>query len=477
MPTDKKSVGLPSLPSLWAMHPDAFVQMWSRLTPSLDALTAYWDWDEEDAEPAKPYTIKDGIARLDVKGPLVKEGGFWTWWLGGTSLNNFASLCEAVGSDEEVTEVLVVFDSPGGTLDGTGFAAEALRRLTGKKTVKGHVNGCCCSAAYWLACAIPKGSLTSNPESDVANIGIYTTVTDVSKMLSEEGIERKLYATGKYKGAGVWGIAVSAAHDEQFQSLVEAPFALFQNVVKEGRGLPTKTLKQVSEGFVYMASDAVDLGLIDRVGYMQNGVPPCAEMPTTTEDGTPPAPPSDDAEEQTRMNDEEQKSLFQKFTAWLHGNQTPTIGGVTTESVNHGSQTEDPLATALAAKRKAEDALLALGEQLKQAKAEANASAVDRYIALGILTPGERESALTDRAENPAFYDRILEKRGTHPAMGGGETTEAEAGTVDALTRLRQARAQAQGEEEIAPAVKAYLEQQEKKASNGNAITKLRGGR
>jgi capsid assembly protease len=480
------------LPSHWAIHPDRFHALLPRLTDFTDALALWWemDEDEEEEEAKKPYTVKDGVARLDLKGPLVKEGGFWTWWLGGTSLLHFASLCAKCAEDEDVSEVLVVFDTPGGTLDGTPFAAEALKRLSGAKKVKGHIDGCCCSAGYWIAASIPQGSLTANPESDVANVGIYTTVTDVSAALKEQGIERILVATGKYKGAGVWGVEVTEAHKEQFRSMVEAPFELFKKAVREGRDLSTKAWKEVSEGFVYMAENAIELGLVDRVGYMQNGVPPSADSPDTTPEGDPPAPPDDD-EEQSNMNEEEKaKSLLQTIAGWFSkngqatsappppGDANPTLSGENTQPlVNHGSQPIIATIQPHEAATELQGQLRAAQTELETLRAQVNDAKINEYMAAGFITPAQREAQSKLRLANPDLYDTTMSGLAPHVAMGGGEAETPAENSVTALSLLQQYQAEAKQDTKIAPQVNSYLEANQKAATNGNALTKLKGGR
>ena len=479
----KKQLSL--LPSLWAIHPDMLGAIAGRLKADrlMEAVAFWWELDD-DEEPAKPYTVKNGVARLDIKGPMVKEGGFWTWYFGGCSTEKLkGDLVKAI-ADEEVEKVLFVIDSPGGTLDGTPALAEAVRQARAVKPVDCHIDGCGCSAAYWVASQC--GTITANPEADVANIGIYTTVTDISEMLLTEGIEVKLYATGKYKGAGVTGVKVTDAHDEQFKAMVSAPFSLFKDAVKTGRNLSSSRLSEVTEGFVYMAQNAITLGLVDRVGYMADGVPPQAITPDTTDDGTPPAPPSDEGEEHTHMNP------MERFFAALAGlvgagqqAQTPAettappsdTAATATTDVNHGSQVN--VADTLSAVSELQTSLqalrvthAALQERLKNAEAENNRLMVESYISAGKVAPTEREAHIALRASNPALYDQTFAGKPASVAFGGGQSDAAPAGTVPATTALVDATATEEPSHKSA--VDAHIEAMKKQAERPNALQKGR---
>lgn len=482
------TAGVSLLPRLWAMEPSRFASLLSdKFQPQAleAALVAYWDrHSDETEEERKPYTIRNGVARLDLKGPLVKEADFWTWWFGGTSLDAFSCALRKAAADEEVTEILLVIDSPGGTLDGTPAAANAVNEAKRLKKVNAHADGCCCSAAYWIASQCH--TLTANPESDMANVGIYMTVTDISEMLASEGIKVNLFATGKYKGAGTRGVALTEAHSEQFQDMVSAPFALFQTAVQQGRNLTASRLKTVSDGKVYMAQNALDLGLLDRVGYMTDGVPPQAETPDTDTEGDPPAPPDTDSEEQT-MNPEEQKK--QSFLQWLfagfNGGQptAPQASGDATEPPptdveNRGSQIDSPLLAALEAKRQAEDEVLALKAANDELKRELNAHKIDALVAAGIILPAQRDAQATLRLLNPEAFDAAMAGLAPHVAMGGGETPAPAADSIPAFELLKAYQQQAKGSDGAhASVVDAHIERQNKLADLPNALTARMGGK
>lgn len=473
-----RSAGMPPLPRLWAMEPDMFQsQIVQRLRSPLltmEALSAYWN-SRSETEDARPYAVRNGVARLDLKGPLVKEDNFWTWWFGGTSLEAFVGTLRQALTDEEVTEVLLVFDTPGGTLDGTPGAAYAIAQGKALKPINGHVDGCCCSAGYYLGSQC--NTLTANPESDVANVGIYTTVTDFSKMLEMEGIEVKLFATGKYKGAGVPGVAMTDAHEEQFRELVSAPFQLFKDAVQSGRNLSAKVLAEVAEGKVYMAGDAVSLGLIDRVGYMTDGVPPAVETPDTTPDGEPQAPPSDEGEEQTRMDP-------LKLLKQILGIEAAPAAATETETQaneNRGSHTSPPVAvpdpTAQARIADLEAQVQAAQAQLQTLREANNLLMMDTYVRKGLITPASREMQSKIRLLNPETYDEAMAAAMPHVAFGGGQGSTPSAESVPALSILQSLQPQTPDNQPLPETAQAYIARNKAQVEAGNGLTKVMGGK
>ena len=162
-------------------------------------------------------------------------------------------------SDEQVKGILLDIDSPGGSIVGTPEVAEMVRTL-GKPTVA-FTDSLIASAAYWIAAQCDL--IVASPSADVGSIGVYSAFLDQSRAAEMAGLKVELFNTGKYKGMGMPGRALSDEQKEHIQAGVDKAFAWFKADVHAQR---PSISEDAMQGQCFDAADALAEGLIERVG-------------------------------------------------------------------------------------------------------------------------------------------------------------------------------------------------------------------
>jgi signal peptide peptidase SppA len=208
----------------------------------------------------------NGVAVIPIAGPMMKGESKYG---GANTLGIRAALRQAVATDE-VKGVLLHIDSPGGHVAGTQALAADVARLGTKKPIHAHIDDMGASAAYWVASRA--GRITASPTSEVGSIGVVGVLEDSSKEAEIAGIKVHVITTGKYKAMGAPGTEVTDEHLDEAQRLVDGLFSHFQGDVQQGRGLSDQQVRAVSDGRTWLAADAKRLGLIDRVGTLDEAV-------------------------------------------------------------------------------------------------------------------------------------------------------------------------------------------------------------
>jgi signal peptide peptidase SppA len=232
---------------------------------------------EELQQPLEHHIrVLDGIALIDIVGVLTKHVASFG---GGTSTILVRRLLSLVRSMPEVRGVLLRIDSPGGTVSGTRELARDVARLAETMPVWGFCDDLTASAAYWVASQCTE--IHASPTSMVGSIGTYTVVADSSEAARKEGVSVHVIKSGPYKGMGTPGSELTDDHLQDIQYTVNAFNRFFLNAVESGRGLSGDRLAAVSDGRVFMADQAKDLGLVDQVrdledsfALMQSKLPP-----------------------------------------------------------------------------------------------------------------------------------------------------------------------------------------------------------
>lgn len=272
----------------WAMEPTALAQLERRLLavpPGMDVAAKYdpkndpktdlqsrllaglFDGDPDDGpKPRKPYEMAGGIAVLRLSGPLQKDPSWLMRYYGGTSTRAFIAMLALAEGDPDVGAICVVPDSPGGDVDGTVDAADAVYavRQRGKKPIVAAVDGYCCSAAYWIASQCSK--VYGGQTSVVGSIGTRWSMIDTSAAYELLGLKKVEITSGTYKAAGADGLPITAEDRAYFQGVVDDMQSRFSAGVVRGRKLSADAVRALAaDAKIYVGKAALDAGLVDEI--------------------------------------------------------------------------------------------------------------------------------------------------------------------------------------------------------------------
>lgn len=211
---------------------------------------------------AKNFTGFDGasVAVIPVNGPLMK--GDFCGWFGTAKLSQMVSLADRTPS---VKSIVLLVDSPGGTVDGTSSFADTVKRSS-KQTVS-VVDGMACSAAYWIASSANEMYATSKTDI-VGSIGTMVSWRDNSKFLEQEYgiVRREYYATKSVDKNRAFNEANNGDGRMLIQEMLDPMNNEFLGAVKANRaGKLDLQQEDVFTGKTYLGSAAKQYGLIDGI--------------------------------------------------------------------------------------------------------------------------------------------------------------------------------------------------------------------
>ena len=249
---------------LWAIAVDPFqslVEKWNgvnlhaHVSSETSALAA-----REQAKKTYPVS-EDGVATVEINGPLMKQVSSMS---DGTSLSYLRRTIGLAAADKAVTAIMLVIDSPGGTVAGTADVADAINAAKRRKPVMAYVEDRAASAAVWLASQADV--IYANQNSAVyGSIGVYATLVDQSQLAEKLGVKVHVVRSGPLKGAGTPGDVVTPEQLAELQKYVDAVHSQFLAAVASGRGRAIEQITEHADGGIFTASSAVSRGLIDGV--------------------------------------------------------------------------------------------------------------------------------------------------------------------------------------------------------------------
>jgi signal peptide peptidase SppA len=202
--------------------------------------------------------IHDGICIIPIGGPLGINLGEFEKGAGAVDMDDIAEELNEAEENDDVKSIILNFDSPGGTVQGTFELCETIMDI--EKPIYSFTRGKMASAAYALACATD--GIFATKSATVGNIGVYTTFMDLSGMAQARGVGVKVFASGPLKGAGVPGTSLSPEQQIFMQQRVMQLAQMFFEHVRNRRG----AIKDEDMGGQWYSGDeAGERGFIDGI--------------------------------------------------------------------------------------------------------------------------------------------------------------------------------------------------------------------
>lgn len=247
---------------VWAIEPQAGSALFERAKSiDLAAHVAEADPPKLRSEAGHVMSGDQKIGVVMIAGPLMKSVGSMS---AGTSTVRARRDIRQLAKDPEVSAILLMVDSPGGTVAGTASLAADIREAGKSKLVWAYADDLCASAAYWIASQCDQ-IFANDRTAMVGSIGTLAVLYDYSRAAANSGIRTLVIGTGPIKGAGAIGSEITAEQEAYFRGLVEDAQTSFDAAVSQGRKLSAKQLAGVKTGGVFGASEALDRNLIDGI--------------------------------------------------------------------------------------------------------------------------------------------------------------------------------------------------------------------
>ncbi|HNB43179.1 MAG TPA: S49 family peptidase [Burkholderiaceae bacterium] len=213
--------------------------------------------------------VGGNIAVIPVYGTIVQRAGMMTEWCGGSACSQISAALREAMADETVSQILMEFDSPGGSVYGVDELAAEIREARKSKTIVGFANSLSASASYYLQSQCSEVYVT--PGGEAGSIGVWMAHEDYTKAMEEYGVKTTIISAGKYKVEGNPYEPLSEEARAFMQKRVDEYYQAFVSAVAKGRGCGVDAVRtQMGEGRVLGAQDCKACGMVDDVMPMQD---------------------------------------------------------------------------------------------------------------------------------------------------------------------------------------------------------------
>lgn len=215
--------------------------------------------------------IKDEIAIYYAYGEIVDDKAAAFSQEHAITAKEMTKDLQDLKDDDDVKAVVIRINSPGGSAYASEQIWHEVQLLKEKKPVIISMGGFAASGGYYISCGAD--SIYAEPTTLTGSIGIFGMVPDASELLTQKlGLNFDVVKTNALSDFGSTGRPFSEEESRMMQAYVNNGYELFTGRVAEGRQISQDSVKVIAEGRVWTGEQALGLGLVDKLGNLDDAV-------------------------------------------------------------------------------------------------------------------------------------------------------------------------------------------------------------
>ncbi len=177
---------------------------------------------------------------------------------------------------ESVKAIVVRVDSPGGGVGPSQEIYREIRKTTEEKKVIISMGGLAASGGYYVAAA--GDGIVANPGTITGSIGVIMGYTNFEELMSKIGLIPVVIKSGEYKDIGSPLRKMTEEEKELLQDVTQTIHLQFTSDIAEGRKMEIEQVQAIADGRIFTGEDAQKMGLVDRLGNLQDAVQWAGEL-------------------------------------------------------------------------------------------------------------------------------------------------------------------------------------------------------
>jgi protease-4 len=219
-----------------------------------------------------PESSKDKVAIVVAKGTIL-DGNQKPGTIGGDST---AALLRKARLDDNVKAVVLQVDSGGGSV----FGSEVIRREVelvkeAGKPIVASMATYAASGGYWISASTDK--IIAEPSTVTGSIGIFGMITTFENSLEYLGVRTDGVGTTDFAGMTPTR-ALTPGMKQVIQMNIERGYERFINLVATERNMTPEAVDEIAQGRVWIGTQALELGLVDELGGLEDAVSAAAQL-------------------------------------------------------------------------------------------------------------------------------------------------------------------------------------------------------
>jgi len=242
----------------------------------------------DDTVPLKEFTLqgkgKGKILVIPIKGKISNSTSKGLVFTKPSMVQEIVSQLKLAEKDRKIKAVLLKIDSPGGTITASDILYHeitAFKKRTGVKVVVAMMD-VAASGGYYIS--LPADFIMAHPTTITGSIGVIFMQPKVNSLMEKIGVGLDVNKSGENKDMGSPFRKTTDEERKIIQNLTDEMGKRFINLVSTHRKLDKKALAEVSTARIYLPEKALKLGLIDKIGYLEDALAEAKRLTGLPED-------------------------------------------------------------------------------------------------------------------------------------------------------------------------------------------------
>ena len=216
------------------------------------------------------YSTQDDISDAEEKVGIVEVKGYIA------DTQDTIQDIRRYREDKSVKAIVIRIDSPGGGVGPSQEISREIQRTLQDKKVIASLGAVAASGGYYIASAA--SGIVANPGTITGSIGVIMGFTDIQGLLQKIGVTPVVVKSGEYKDIGSPVRTMTDAERTLLQTFSDQVHRQFITAIAEGRHIEYEKVASVADGRILTGENAHELGLVDRLGNLEDAIAWAGEM-------------------------------------------------------------------------------------------------------------------------------------------------------------------------------------------------------
>jgi len=172
--------------------------------------------------------------------------------------------------DDSIRAIVLRIESPGGVVGPAQEIFREVRKTIGKKKIIASMGAVAASGGYYVAAGTE--GIMANPGTITGSIGVIIGYTNFEEIFQKIGLTPVVVKSGEYKDMGSPVRKMTEKEKKLLQDFVDSTHRQFVAAVAEGRKMDPVKVKAIADGRIITGEDAKSLGLVDRLGNIEDAI-------------------------------------------------------------------------------------------------------------------------------------------------------------------------------------------------------------
>jgi protease-4 len=179
---------------------------------------------------------------------------------------------EKAERDDRVRAVVLRINSPGGTVTASDILYHEIMGLKERRRIPivASILDVGASGGYYVALAADR--ILAHPTTVTGSIGVLMLTVNSGGLLEKIGVSASYIKSGEHKDMGSPFRALRPEERALFQDLIDRLYGRFVELVARSRRIEEARVRAFADGRVYTAREALGLGLVDQIGYLEDAI-------------------------------------------------------------------------------------------------------------------------------------------------------------------------------------------------------------